>query len=329
MIRRRDVITLAASAATWPLVRPLAAEAQRRVGALSVNASPQSQSILDAFREGLATFGWVEGRNLRIDYRRFSGDPGPLAADVEELVNLRPDVIFALAGPAARAVQQRTSVIPIVFVGGGDPTSDGMVRNAARPESNMTGFANVFGSLGGKWLELFKEAVPRLTRVADIFLANEVTNRNELRATIPAAAAQLGVTIVRIPVRNAVEIEPAISAFAAEPDGGLLLTGAPFAVALFEAIGRRALYYHLPLMYGGASGTGRTEGFLMAHGADLPDLARRASSYVDRILRGAKPSELPIQYPTKFELLVNLKTTKAIGVTIPEAFLAQADQVIE
>jgi putative tryptophan/tyrosine transport system substrate-binding protein len=190
-IRRRDIITLAAGAATWPFARLLAAEAQRRVGAL-LGTTPGYLFTSDAFREGLATFGWAEGRNLRIDYR-FSGfDPSRLAAYAEELVNLRPDVIFALTGPAARAVQQRTSVIPIVFVGGGDPTSDGMVRNAARPESNMTGFANVFGSLGGKWLELFKEAVPRLTRVADIFLANEVTNRNELRASIAAAAPHSG-----------------------------------------------------------------------------------------------------------------------------------------
>jgi putative tryptophan/tyrosine transport system substrate-binding protein len=191
----------------------------------------------------------------------------------------------------------------------------------------MTGFANAFGSLGGRWLELFKEAVPRLTRVADISSVRQLSVRNELRATIAAAAVQLGVTIVRILVRNAVEIEPAISAFAAEPDGGLLLTGA--VDSIFEAIARRALYYHLPLMYGGAPGAARAEGFLMAHGADVLELAHRASSYVDRILRGAKPSELPVQYPTKFELAANLKTAKAIGVTIPEAFFARADEVIE
>jgi putative ABC transport system substrate-binding protein len=143
-MRRRDVITLAASAATWPLTRPLAAEAQRRVGALLILNGP-NQSAFDAFREGLATFGWVEGRNLRIDYR-FAGDPSRLAAYAEELVNLRPEVIFALSGPAAGAVQQRTSVIPIVFVGGGDPASSGVARNIARPEGNMTGFANLFGS---------------------------------------------------------------------------------------------------------------------------------------------------------------------------------------
>jgi putative tryptophan/tyrosine transport system substrate-binding protein len=213
-----------------------------------------------------------------------------------------------------------------VFVGGADPASNGLVRNIARPEGNMTGFANSYGSLGGRWLELFKEAVPRLTRVADISF--ELSGGNETRATIAAAAAHLGVTITRITVRNAVEIEPAINAFAVEPDGGLLLTGNP--VPIVEApIGRLALYYHLPLMRGGGSDPAGLEGFLMAHGPDLRDLARRASSYVDRILRGAKPGELPIQYPTKFELVVNLKTAEAIGVTIPEAFLALADEVIE
>jgi putative ABC transport system substrate-binding protein len=183
----------------------------------------------------------------------------------------------------------------------------------------------------GKWLQLFKEAVPRLTRVADIFFVSGFPSPlSELRATIAAAAAQLGVTVTRMPVRNAVEIEPAISAisaFAAEPDGGLLLTGAASG-AMSEAIRRRALYYHLPLMYGTVSNA-QAEGFLIAHGPDILDLVRRASSYVDRILRGAKPSGLPVQYPTKFNLIVNLKTAKAIGVTIPEAFLARADQVIE
>jgi putative tryptophan/tyrosine transport system substrate-binding protein len=332
-MRRRDFIAGLGGVVAWPFAQPLAAEAQRRVGALSFNGL-LSQSISATFREGLATFGWVEGRNLRIDYR-FAGDPSRLAADAEELVNLRPDVIFAYSGPAALAVQQRTSVIPIVFVGGLDPTSNGLAgNNIARPEGNMTGFAGSFGSLGGRWLELFKEAVPRLTRVAHIFFVNELSvreTREGVRATISAAAAQLGVTIVRTPVRNAVEIEPAISAFGAEPDGGLLLTGAAVAnpSATFEAIGRRGLYYHLPLMYGAVPTIARAEGFLMAHGPDQLDLVRRASSYVDRILRGVKPSELPVQYPTKFELVVNLKTAKAIGVTIPEAFLAQADEVIE
>jgi putative tryptophan/tyrosine transport system substrate-binding protein len=314
-MKRRTFIAGLGGATAWPFAGPLAAEAQHRVGALINSTDPQYQSILAAFREGLVTFGWAEGRNLRIDYRLSGGEPSSLAAYAEELVNLRPDVILAYTNPVARAVQQRTSVIPIVHVAGG-----GLVRNIARPEGNMTGFASLFGSQGGLWLELFKEAVPRLTRVAHIFSASNLNNEG---ATIPAA---LGVTIIRTPVRNVIEIEPAISAFAAEPNGGLLMTGAG-PRAHIETIDRLALHYRLPLMRGG--GTSLEEGVLMHQGPDLPDLARRASSYVDRILRGAKPSELPVQYPTKFELIVNLKTAKAIGVTIPEAFLARADEVIE
>jgi putative ABC transport system substrate-binding protein len=337
-MRRREFIAGLGGAAAWPFTQPLAAEAQRRVGFLtSADNNPRTQSILRAFREGLATFGWVEGRNLRIDYSFApSGDPGRLAAYAEELLNLRPDVIFANGGLAAQAVQQRTSVIPIVFVGGGDPTGAGLVRNIARPEGNMTGFANSYGSLGLKWLELFKEAVPRLTRIAFVGPAIDPFPRNASGnggAILAAAAAQLGVTIIRILVRNEVELEHAIGAFAAEPGGGLLQVYLlPFfpsnPVPTQDVIGRLALYHHLPFMIGGVSRFG-PEGMLMAHGADSLDLARRASSYVDRILRGAKPSELPVQYPTKFELVVNLKTAKAIGVTIREAFLAQADEVIE
>jgi putative tryptophan/tyrosine transport system substrate-binding protein len=328
-MRRREFIAGLGGAVALPFAQPLAAEAQRRLGALLFGRAddPVDQALLGAFREGLATFGWVEGRSLRMDYR-FSGDPSRLAADAEELVNLRPDVIFAGTGPAAKAVQQRTSVIPIVFMGGGDPASNGMVGNIARPEGNMTGFANSYRSLWGRWVELFKEAVPHLTRVTDIFFA---MNDLSARATIAAAAAQLGVTsIPGMPVRNAAEAEHAISAFAAEPNGGLLVT--PVNTVSLEVIGRLALYHHLPLMLAGGSGRSRAplpEGVLLAHGADGYDLARRASSYVDRILRGVNLSELPVQYPTKFEPVVNLKTARAIGVTIPEAFLARADELIE
>jgi putative ABC transport system substrate-binding protein len=320
-MKRRDVMT-------WPFARLFAAEA--RLGALVYGTENGYQSIVGAFREGLATFGWVEGRNLPIDYRFAGGDRGRLAAYAEELVNLRPDVIFVFGGPTAVAVQQRTSVIPIVFVGAGDPALTGLARNIARPEGNIIGFANWFASQAGRWLELFKEAVPRLTRLADIYSPNAFFNNAAalLRPSISAAAAQHGVTIIRMPVQNVVEMEHAIGAFAAEPDGGLLLTGLNPAPTR-EVIERLALYYHLPLMYGGNARLAGREGFLLSHGLDSLDMVRRAASYGDRILRGAKPSELPVQYPTKFELVVNLKTAKAIGVTIPEAFLAQADEVIE
>jgi putative ABC transport system substrate-binding protein len=339
-MRRREFIAGLGGAVAWPFTRPLAAEGQRRVGVLTAaDNNPRSQSFLRAFREGLATFGWVEGRNLRIDYSfAATGDPGRLVAYAEELVNLRPEVIFAIGGLAAAAVQQRTSVIPIVFVGGADVTGSGLVRNIARPEGNVTGFANVFVSLWGRWLELFKEAVPRLTRVAWIAPANasDLFPRNtwDNGASFAAEAAQLGVTAIPMLVRNEVELENAIGAFAAEPGGGLLMNWLlPFfpsnPTPTVDVIGRLALYHHLPFMIGGGNGRFLPEGVLMRHGPDPLDPVRPASSYVDRILRGAKPSELPVQYPTKFELVVNLKTAKAIGVTIPETFLARADEVIE
>jgi putative ABC transport system substrate-binding protein len=190
----------------------------------------------------------------------------------------------------------------------------------------MTGFANDFGSLGGKWLELFKEAVPGLTRVANVFAVNEfiANRRNEFRTIMDAAAARLGVTIVTMAFRDAAEIEPAISAFAAAPHGGLLATGA-VARAHLDTIERLALHYGLPLMLQNRL----EEGVLISHGHDPLDAIRPIASYVDRILRGAKPGDLPIQFPSKFELRVNLKTAKAIGVTIPETFLSRADEVIE
>jgi putative ABC transport system substrate-binding protein len=325
LARREFIAGLGGAAALWPLAaRAQQGERVRRVGVLFGGAY---QNVA-AFRESLAMLGWVEGGNLRMDYRFANGDPDRLAAYAEELVNLRPDLIFAFNGPAARALQQRTAAIPIVFVGGGDAASNGLVGNIARPGGNMAGFAGSFGSLGGKWLELFKEAVPGLTRVAHVFSATELNAnpRDEIRTSMDAAAARLGVTIVRMRVHDTAEIEPAISAFAAAPHGGLLKTGAT-TPAQIDAINRLALHYQLPLMVGPAAIV--EEGVLMSHGPDLVEQFQGAASYVDRILRGAKPSELPVQYPSKFELVVNLKTAKAIGVTIPEAFLLRADEVIE
>jgi putative ABC transport system substrate-binding protein len=331
MIGRRVFIAgLGGTAVAWPIgARAQHAEPVRRVGALIGGPganNPIRQSEIAAFRERLAMLGWVEGGNLRMDYRFTGGDPDRLAVYAEELVNLRPDVILAETGAAARSVQQRTATIPIVFVGGGDPASEGWVGNIARPGGNMTGFANSFGSLGGKWLELFKEAVPGLTRVAHVVsaISDDADPRSGIPTSMDAAAAHLGVTIVKMTFRDAAEIEPAISAFAAAPHSGLLATGAASS-AHYEAISWLALHYRLPLMSGAAA----REGVLLSYGPDLVDLSRRAATYVDRILRGAKPSELPVQYPSKFELVVNLKTAKAIGVTIPEAFLSHADEVIE
>jgi putative ABC transport system substrate-binding protein len=279
-----------------------------------------------AFREGLAKLGWVEGRNLRIDFR--ASYFGRLAVDAEELVNLRPDVIFAITGPAARAAQQRTQTIPIVFVGGGDPADNNLVGGIARPTNNVTGFANNFISLGGKWVELLKQVAPRLTRVADVANSNREfpIRGGGLRDVIGTAAAQLAISTISMPFRNLDEIARAINAFAAEPNGGLLVTGT-HPDENIKAILGLALQHRLPTMYG--AGKFVAEGLLMSNGPDVTDMARRASSYVDRILRGAKPSDLPVQYPTKFPLVINLKTAKAIGLEIPSNVLALADEIVE
>jgi putative ABC transport system substrate-binding protein len=283
-MKRREFITLLSGAAAWPLAAGAQqAEPVRRVGALFGYSPFVHQSDIAVFRERLAMPGWVEGGNLRIDYCFAGGDPDRLAAYAEELVNLRPGLIFAITGAATRAVQQRTAAIPIVFVGSGDPVSAGLVGNIARPGGNVTGFANNFGSLGGKWLELFKEAVPGLTRVAQVLalnpfrpdlaeVAGNANPRNEL--LLDAAAARLGVTMVRIRFNDTAEIEPAISAFAAAPHGGLLVMG-----GAARAVERLALHYRLPLMVGN---TFVAEDVLMSHGSDSLDLVRRAASYVDR-----------------------------------------------
>jgi putative ABC transport system substrate-binding protein len=328
-MRRREFVTLLGGmAAAWPLAaRAQQAERMRRIGMLTAGGLniPVEQA---AAREELAKLGWVEGRSLRIDVRDSTADPSRLAADAEELVNLRPDVIFAFTGAAARAAQQRTRAIPIVFVGGGDPAESNLVGSVARP-TNVTGFANNFASQGAKWVELLKQAAPRLTRVASVFdpeFTVQASPGGGVRGAIGTAAAQLAITTINMPVHNPDEIARTIGAFAAEPNGGLLITGA-HPGGNIEAILRLALQHRLPTMYG--AGKLVADGLLMSNGPDLVDMARRASSYVDRILRGAKPGDLPVQYPTKIPLVINLKTAKAVGLEIPPTVLALADEVIE
>jgi putative ABC transport system substrate-binding protein len=237
------------------------------------------------------------------------------------VANLHPEVIFAYAGVAARAAQQATKTIPIVFVGAGDPAEADLTGSVSRPTGNATGLGNTFASQGGKWLELLKGAAPRITRVARIH--NPEIGLGQALG-ISAAAPKLGIALAEMPLRNPDEIERAIDAFAAEPDGGLLLTGPQ---PDLDVVLRLAMRHRLPTMFGATKLV--AAGLLMSNGPDIYELTRGAASYVDRILRGAKPSELPIQYPTKLPLVVNLKTAKVIGLEIPPALLAIADEVIE
>ena len=325
-MRRRQFITLlGGAAAAWPLAaRAQQAARAHRIGVLTIGG-PTALIQEAAFREELAKLGWVEGASLRVDFRDSGADPRLLATDAEELVKLRSDVIVAFSGAAAQAAQRRTQTIPIVFVGGGDPAANNLVGSITRP-TNLTGFANNFASQGGKWVGLLKEAAPRLTRLASLFDPEFAVPGSGVRDVIGTAAAQLAITTINTPVRNPDEIARAIGAFAAEPNGGLLITGANPGENV-KAILELALQHRLPTMYG--PGKLVAEGLLMSNGPDSIDMARRASSYVDRILRGAKPGDLPVQYPTQFPLVINLKTAKSIALEIPPTVLALADEVVE
>jgi putative ABC transport system substrate-binding protein len=328
-MRRREFITLlGGAAAAWPLAAGAQQDGRvRRIGILSGRdeADPVTQVQQGALREGLAKLGWIEGRNVRFDLRFSADDPDRLRAHADELVRLAPDVIAVGSLPATRALLQRTRTIPIVFTNVGDPLAGGLLKNIPRPEGNATGITSLFQSIAGKWLELLKEAAPRTARVALIFTPNIVDGG--YFAAIDAAAEVLGVKAIRTPYRNAAELERAIDTFAAEPNGGLLMVPPPPSRSNRELINRLALMYRLPTIYPNKYVV--AEGGMMSYGADNVEPYRIAASYVDRILRGAKINELPVQFPTRFELVINLKTAKAIGLTISEAFLLRADELIE
>jgi len=330
-MRRREFITLlGGAAAAWPL----AARAQqdgrvRRIGLLIGRAESDllSQASRAALQEALAKLGWIEGRNLRSDVRFAADDLNRLRAHATELVKLAPDVIVTYAAVATRAVQQQTQTIPIVLVGGGDPEAIGLVRNIARPESNTTGFSGPEPSIASKWLELLKEAAPRVTRVAIIFNPELAPTAPIYISLIEAAAPALGLRAIKTPVRNAIDIARAIDAFAAEPNGGLLVLPPPNTTAIRETIIPLAVQHRLPAIYPGQADA--AAGGLLAYSADSVDASRRAASYVDRLLRGAKVADLPVQFPTKFALVINLKTAKAIGLDIPAFLRQRANEVIE
>jgi putative ABC transport system substrate-binding protein len=324
-MRRREFIAGLGSTAAWPL----AARAQqgnrvRRIGVLVRSDDASTKVALAAFTQELRDLGWTDGHNMRIEFRGGAGNPDQIRMFAKELVDLQPDVILVGGFAAAKAAQQQTHTIPLVFAGVGDPVSGGLVASISHPEGNSTGITNLFPSVAGKWLELLKEFAPRVARVALVF--NPELSSGTYFASIEAAAAQYAVTAIRAPVRNAAEIDRAVEAFAAEPNGGLMVLPPLRDDSDFKLINQLALRHRLPTIY--SSRLAVIAGALMSYGTgDL--IYRQAASYVDRILRGAKVSELPVQFPTKFELVVNLKTAKAIGLEIPATLLARADEVIE
>jgi len=328
-IKRREFITLlGGAAAAWPLAaRAQQSERMRRIGVLMSTAAgdPQSQARLAGFLQGLQEFGWTADRNVRIDYR-WTGDDVERRRSAAELVALAPDVLLASTSPSVAALQQVTRTIPIVFAAVTDPVGQGFVASLARPGGNTTGFALYEYGIGAKWLELLKEIAPGVTRVAVLREPTLPFTSGELGA-IQGAASSLRVEVSPLGVRDAGDITPDIAAFAREPNGGMIVLASPSTNAHRNLIIELAAQHRLPAVY-----TTRyfvTDGGLMSYAPDRSDLYRRAAGYVDRILKGEKPTGLPVQAPTRYELVINLKTAKALGLTVPPTLLATADEVIE
>jgi len=328
-VKRREFITLLGGAAAWPLAaRAQQSDRARRIGVLMLFAEGDQEvkAWLTAFQEGLQQLGWAQGRNVSIDYRWAESDQARLPTYAAELVRMAPDVLFAAPTPALAALHQETRSLPIVFVQVSDPVKLGFVANLARPGGNITGFSNFEHAIGGKWLELIRDTAPGVIRVQVIFEPDNPAQLAYLQA-IEAAAPTVRLELTRASVRNAAEIERAIDAFAQEPKGALIVVPSALGIAHRDLIVALAARHHLPAIYPYPV-FARSGGFI-SYGVDSADLYRRAASYVDRILKGAQPGDLPVQLPTKFELVVNLKTAKALGLTIPEPFLKHADEVIE
>jgi putative tryptophan/tyrosine transport system substrate-binding protein len=328
-VRRREFITLLGGAAAWPLVaRAQQTDRVRRIGVLMNLAAddPESQRRMTAFVQGLQQLGWTDGRNVRIETRWGAADVDRFRSYAAELVALAPDVILASGHPSVVALQQATRTVPIVFLQVVDPVGAGFVASLARPGGNATGFTVFEYSISGKWLELLKEVAPSVTRAAIIRDAAITAGTGQF-AAIQAVAPSLGIEVSPIGVRDAGEIERAIGAFAHSSNGGLIVTGSALAAVHRDLIVTLAARHKLPAVY--SFRYFATVGGLISYGPDSMDPYRRAAGYVDRILKGERPADLPVQAPTKFELVINLKTAKALGLEVPATLLARADEVIE
>jgi putative tryptophan/tyrosine transport system substrate-binding protein len=329
MHRRDFIMLLGGTTAAHSLpARAEQSERMRQIGWLVGlrEQDPEARIRNAVFVRALSDLGWIVGRNLHIEYRYLVGDSQPFDLQAAELVALAPDVLIANSTPATRALQQASRTIPIVFVQVLDPVGSGVVTNLARPNGNITGFTNFEVSMGGKWLELLKEVSPGITRAALIFNPHTAAFAGIVRS-MEASAPSLAIEISTRGVNDATELEPAIAAAAREPGAALVFFPDIFTAAYHEQIVALAKQYKLPAIYPFRFFT--SSGGLMSYGIDTPDLFRRMAGYVDQILKGAKPGDLPVQAPNKFELVINLKTAKALGIEIPPKLLAIADEVIE
>jgi putative ABC transport system substrate-binding protein len=328
-VNKRKFITLLGGAAAWPLAaRAQQPDRVRRIGALIglLESDPEGQARLGAFRKGLQELGWSVDRNIQIDYRWAGDDAAKLQAYAAELVALKPDVIFAASGTLLAALHRETRTIPIVFANSNDPVSDGFVASWARPSGNISGFPLYEYATAVKWLELLKEIAPRVTRAAVLYDPSQPSSAGML-GTIAASATSFGVQFFAAGVRDAAEIDHAVEEFGRSPNGGLVVLASTVTAVHRQQIVALAARYRLPGIYPYRLFV--ATGGLTSYGAELLDLYRRAASYVDRILRGEKPADLPVQAPTKYELVINLKTAKALGLEVSPTLLAIADEVIE
>jgi putative ABC transport system substrate-binding protein len=329
-MRRRNFIALLGGAAvTWPLAaRAQQAERMRRIGMLSTQAEadPEIQARLDGFRHGLQALGWVEGRNLHIDYRFADGRADRVQPLAKELIVLKPELIFAQGTPAVAVLQRESRTLPVVFVHVSDPIGSGFVASLARPGGNLTGVLQYEASITGKWLAMLKEISPTLVRAA--LVANPKTTPFPYfqRAAL-ALAPSLAIEVVASPVQDASDIERVIESFARVPNGGLVLPPDGTTGAHRDLIVGLAARHRLPAVY--SLRTFVEDGGLMSYGADQADMFRQAAGYVDRILRGADPADLPVRVPVKYETFLNLKTAKALDLAVPPGLLVAADKVIE
>ena len=329
-MRRREFITALGGAAVWPLAaRAQQPERMRRIGVLMgwPESDARARSYLAAFRGALAKLGWMEGSNIRIELRWGAADADRMRTFAKELVDLRPDAIFGQTTPAISALARETRTIPIVFVLVSDPIGSGFTTSLARPSGNITGFTGNDPAIGGKWMELLKEIAPRTTRVALLFNPATAPQLQFYMPSIKATASSVAVEVSVAPFHAKEEIEGVIAAQAHTPGGGLIVMPDSFTNANSDLIIALATRYNVPTIFNDPLQS--ESGGLIAYGTDFAELFRQAAGYIDRILKGAKPGELPIQLSTKFELVINLKTAKALGLEVPMSLLMRVDDVIE
>jgi len=329
-MRRREFITLIGGAATWPFAaQAQQGERMRRIGVLMgyAESDPAAQSWFVVFRGELSKLGWTEGSNLRIELRWGAADPDKIKTLAKELVNLPPDAILSVTTPVTGVLAHETRTLPIVFAVVADPIAGGFVASLGHPGGNITGFTTINSALGGKWVELLKEIAPRTVRMALLFNPATAPPLQVYMASIQAAASSFAVEASAAPVHVKDEIEGVIAAQARNPGGGLIVMPEAFNVTNRDLIIALAARYGVPAIY--ATRFYAESGGLITYGVDYTEQFRQAAGYIDRVLKGAKPADLPVQQPTKFEFVINLKTANALGLTIPDKLLTTADEVIE